>query len=115
MDVSLTYNDMINLDVARIYLSFNLNIDNFSNVLFMILIRVGREGVLMSREASSEFTEQEQQYIEELNFCLEEGPEISRSARRLLDRVVESLGLSEERAREIEEIVQDKLCDSEND
>ena len=73
------------------------------------------EGVLMSREASTEFTEQEQEYIKELNFCLEEGPEISRSARRLLDRVVESLGLSEERAREIEEIVQDKLCDSEND
>lgn len=73
------------------------------------------EGVLMSREASTEFTEQEQEYIKELNFCLEEGPEISRSARRLLDRVVESLGISEERAREIEEEIQAKLCDSEND
>lgn len=66
------------------------------------------EGVLMSREASTEFTEQEQQYIEELNFCLEEGPEISRSARRLLDRVVVSLGISEARAREIEEEIQAK-------
>ena len=64
------------------------------------------EGVLMSREASPEFTEQEQQYIEELNFCLEEGPEISRSGRRLLDRTIKSLGISEERAAEIEEIVQ---------
>lgn len=109
MDVSLTYNDMINLDVARIYLSFNLNIDNFSNVLFMILIRVGREGVLMSREASSEFTEQEQQYIEELNFCLEEGPEISRSARRLLDRVAESLDINEERSKEIERVIIEQL------
>ena len=60
----------------------------------------------MSREASPEFTEQEQQYIEELNFCLEEGPEISRSGRRLLDRTIKSLGISEERAAEIEEIVQ---------
>ena len=106
---------MINLDVARIYLSFNLNIDNFSNVLFMILIRVGREGVLMSREASSEFTEQEQQYIEELNFCLEDGPNISRGGRRLLDKTMKSLGISEERASEIEEVIQAKYYDPEND
>ena len=73
------------------------------------------EGVLLSREASPEFTEQEQQYIEELNFCLEDGPEISRGGRRLLDKTMKSLGISEERAREIEGIIQAKLCDPEND
>ena len=72
------------------------------------------EGVLRSRETSPEFTEQEQQYIEELNFCLEDGPNISRGGRRLLDKTMKSLGISEERAREIEEIIQAKLCDPEN-
>lgn len=73
------------------------------------------EGVLMSREASPEFTEQEQQYIEELNFCLEDGPNISRGGRRLLDKTMKSLGISEERASEIEEVIQAKYYDPEND
>lgn len=57
---------------------------------------------------AAEFTDEELQYIEELNFCLEEGPEISRSGRRLLDRTRADLDISIERAAEIEEIVQAK-------
>ncbi len=64
------------------------------------------ESVLISRGESPEFTAQELEYIEELRFCLEESSEISQSARRLLDRVSKNLGISEDRAREIEQIVQ---------
>lgn len=50
-----------------------------------------------------QLTEEEQEYLEEYKMCLEDG-EISSRERRLLDRLREKLGISQDRANEIENI-----------
>lgn len=50
---------------------------------------------------SIQLTDEEKEYLEEYKACLEEG-EISSKERRLLDRLRDKLGISEERAKEIE-------------
>ena len=47
-------------------------------------------------------TEEESEYLEELKACLEEDSEISVKERRLLNRLRDRLGISEERAEELE-------------
>ena len=47
----------------------------------------------------------EQSYKEEVAFCLEEISEIDESSRKFLERKRKKLGLSEERAKEIEYLV----------
>ena len=47
----------------------------------------------------------EQSYKEEVEFCLEEMSEIDDSSRKFLERKRKKLGLSEERAKEIEDLV----------
>ena len=49
-------------------------------------------------------TEDEKDYLEEYKLCLEEGGSISASERRLLDKLRNRLGISEERAKEIENL-----------
>ena len=49
-----------------------------------------------------QLTEDEQEYLEEYKLCLEEGGEISSKERRLLDRLRDKLGISVERANELE-------------
>ena len=51
-----------------------------------------------------QLTEEEQEYLEEYNACLEEDGEITPKARRMLDRFRNRLGLSEERTTEIEKL-----------
>lgn len=50
----------------------------------------------------SKLSEVEQEYIEELKACLENGAEISPRERRLLDRLRINLGITESRALELE-------------
>lgn len=47
-------------------------------------------------------TEEEQEYLEEYKLCMEEDGEISSKERRLLDRLRDKLGISVERAKELE-------------
>lgn len=47
-------------------------------------------------------TTSEQEYVEEVKICLEEDGAISPKERRLLNRLREKLGISEERAQELE-------------
>jgi len=49
-----------------------------------------------------QLTEDEQEYLEEYKLCLEEDGEISSKERRLLDRLRDKLGISVERANELE-------------
>ena len=51
-----------------------------------------------------ELTEEEQEYLDEYKTCIEEG-ELSPKERRLLNRLRMSLGISEERAKELESII----------
>ena len=50
---------------------------------------------------SIQLADDEKEYLEEYKACLEEG-EISSKERRLLDRLRDRLGISEERAKELE-------------
>ena len=52
----------------------------------------------------SQLTDDEKEYLEEYKACIEEDGEISPKERRLLNRIRESLGISEERANEIEKL-----------
>ena len=49
-----------------------------------------------------QLTEEEQEYLEEYKLCFEEDGEISSKERRLLDRLRDKLGISVERAKELE-------------
>ena len=51
---------------------------------------------------SPQLTEDEQEYLEEYKLCLEEDGGISSKERRLLDRLRDKLGISVERANELE-------------
>lgn len=51
---------------------------------------------------SQSLTEEEVEYLDEIKACLEEGGEISPKERRLLNRLRERLGITEERAEELE-------------
>lgn len=55
-----------------------------------------------SLNSSTKLTPGEQEYAEEVKACLEYGGEISSKERRLLNKVRESLGISVERANEVE-------------
>ena len=57
---------------------------------------------LESTLVQSQLTEDEQEYLEEYKACLEEDGEITPKARRMLDRFRNRLGISEEKALEIE-------------
>lgn len=52
---------------------------------------------------SNSLTPEEEEYLEEVNACLEEDNEISPRERRLLNRLRDKLGISESRAMELEE------------
>lgn len=54
---------------------------------------------------ASNLTPEEQEYANEVKACLEDGGEITPKERRLLDKIRKSLGISEERAKEIEQSV----------
>ena len=57
----------------------------------------------MTSSHSGIMTEEEQEYVEEVKICLEEDGEISSKERRLLDRLRTKLGISETRAKELED------------
>ena len=68
-----------------------------------------------STASISQYTEDEKEYLEELKTCLEEGGDISASERRLLERLRKHLGISEERALELEESLKPSLTDDEKE
>ncbi len=63
----------------------------------------------------SQHTENEKEYLEELKTCLEESGDISASERRLLERLRKHLGISEERALELEESLKPSLTGDEKE
>ena len=68
-----------------------------------------------STASISQYTEDEKEYLEELKTCLEESGDISASERRLLERLRKHLGISEERALELEESLKPSLTDDEKE
>ena len=63
-----------------------------------------------------DMTDTEEEYLNELKACLEEDGEISSKERRLLNRLRERLGITEERAEELEiSLLEPKLTEEEKE
>ena len=73
------------------------------------------QAVPASTASISQYTEDEKEYLEELKTCMEESGDISASERRLLERLRKHLGISEERASELEESLKPSLTDDEKE
>lgn len=58
---------------------------------------------------------EEQQYLDNLKEFLEDDAEITPRERKMLDRIRQSLGISEERAKELEESLKPKLTEDEQE
>lgn len=67
-------------------------------------ISAERAKVLEESLVVPQLTDEEKEYLDEYKACIEEDGEISPKERRLLNRIRESLGISEERANEIEKL-----------
>ncbi len=67
-------------------------------------ITPGRAKELEDSLSVPQLTDAEKEYLDEYKACLDEGGEITAGERRLLNRIRESLGISEERANEIEKL-----------
>ncbi len=64
------------------------------------------ETIVAEDEIVNALSEKEQDYAEEVRFCLEDGNVIDEAERRLLERKRIKWGISEERATEIERFIQ---------
>lgn len=67
-------------------------------------ISAERAKVLEESLVVPQLTDEEKEYLDEYKACIEEDGEISPKERRLLNRIRESLGISEERANKIEKL-----------
>ena len=63
----------------------------------------------LAQSSLSDLTDAEMRYQEEVEFCLEEETEIDEHSRKFLERKRQKLGLSAERAQEIEDMVKASL------
>ena len=68
-----------------------------------------------SKTEITKYTDTEQEYIENLKEFLESDDEITPSERKMLDRIREKLGISEERALELEESLNPQLTEDEQE
>ena len=69
----------------------------------------GQAVAQIAQTQNSELSEDELAYKEEVEFCLEDAPEIDAHSRKFLERKRQKLGLSETRAQEIENMVKASL------
>ena len=65
----------------------------------------GQAVAQIAQTQNSELSEDELAYKEEVEFCLEDAPEIDAHSRKFLQRKRQKLGISEARAKEIEYMV----------
>ena len=71
--------------------------------------------LISDSDSKSEFSDAENEYIEEVKFNLEDDDVISDNERKLLNRLRDKLKISEERALEIENIILNKNGYTENE
>ena len=65
--------------------------------------------------SNTSVSENEQEYLEEIKACLADDGTISDRERRILNRLRDSLGISEKRAKELEDSLNKGLTDDEKD
>ena len=61
------------------------------------------------------YTEKEQEFLDNLKEFLEDDAEITPRERKILNRIREKLGISEERGKELEESLKPKLTEDEQE
>lgn len=64
-----------------------------------------RAAELEAMAQASEYSDEEREYLDEIKACLADDGVITGRERRLLDRLRKSLGITEERAAELEAAV----------
>ena len=69
----------------------------------------------VAQTPSSEYTKAEQEYLDNLKDFLEDDTEITPRERKMLDRIREKLGISEERAAELEASLTPQLTEDEQE
>ena len=70
---------------------------------------------VIEAEKTSKFSDAEQQYLDNLKEFLEDDAEIIPRERKMLDRIRQSLGISEERAKELETSLKPQLTEDEQE
>ncbi len=71
---------------------------------------------LLSKTTSSSYSDAEQEYLDNLKEFLEDDAEITPRERKMLDRIRQNLGISEERAKELEaSLAQPQLTEDEQE
>lgn len=65
--------------------------------------------------SNTSVSENEQEYLEEIKACLADDGTISDRERRILNRLRDSLGISEQRAKELEDLLNKGLTDDEKE
>ncbi len=75
----------------------------------------GQDNYQSRTPAITSYTDAEREYIEELKACLEEDGVITSSERRLLDKLRKKLGISTERAIQLEESLAPQLTEEEKE
>lgn len=69
----------------------------------------------VAQTPTSEYTKAEQEYLDNLKDFLEDDAEITPRERKMLDRIREKLGISEERAAELEASLKPQLTEDEKE
>ena len=70
---------------------------------------------VIEAEKTSKFSDAEQEYLDNLKDFLEDDAEITPRERKMLDRIRQNLGISEERAKELEESLKPQLTEDEQE
>lgn len=115
-------------EVEYLYAKLNLELDKSDEqqfeqqenatisikIKFAPINQLNGETPNMPAQPSNTFTSEEQEYLEEYKECLADG-EIGAGERRLLDKLRTKLGISSERAGELEASLQPQLTDEEKE
>ncbi|MBD5372066.1 MAG: hypothetical protein HDR75_01790 [Bacteroides sp.] len=87
---------------------------NQTNLSLSIDVKFGDTKTAEETPQTSGFSDAEKEYLEEYKLCLNDGS-VSTSERRLLNRLANSLGLTEEQVQQIENSLSPQLSDEEKE
>ena len=84
------------------------------HVKFAPLASLGKDGIAPSPQ-QQQMSSSEQEYLDNIKEFLEDDAEITPRERKMLDRIRQSLGISEERAKELEASITPQLTEDEQE
>lgn len=96
---------------TNIWPGMNIYLDNTTTET----TKKGNSTTILTTEISNKLSENEGKYKEEILFCLEDNDAITEEDRRYLERKRKKLGITEERAKAIEQSITPSLNDNEKE